>query len=286
MPQFSSPRVLTLSALALLVVLSGVRGAGQEQGDHERDGRGAPPLGLGLGHDSYSEVVERIVDRSAGHVAVDPNALHPPAFSPDERNGFVFHAPKAYTCWRVPPQERRDYAPGTAVACYVSVTLADEFVYGDGSLADNPAGHPDDFFGYDCPQGFSVKDFTKNRWRAIRYFDKDLNQMGAIRVQRYDGRNYNYTTGKSVRLQAHYVEVDIMQPADGRDDGSNEFAKFLGDDYGPITGPHGEVLADSAGRIDYTPFLATILYISGPHPIDAFYAGDPGGILPVCEALK
>ena len=34
---------------------------------------------------------------------------------------------------------------------------------------------------------------------------------------------------------------------------SSEFVKLLGDDYGPIVGPHGRLLAGSAGRIDYAP---------------------------------
>jgi hypothetical protein len=238
-----------------------------------------------LGHASNAEVLERIVDRSRGHVLVDPNTLHPPALSPDANDGFVWHASKPYTCWRVEAAERGDYAPGTAVACFVRVTLADRFVNGDGSLlADAATGQPDDFFGYDCPQGFTVKDFTNNRWIAVRYFDSNLNHMGTIRSAKYDGINYNYTTGKAVELHAHYIEIDTMQPVDGTAD--NEFSKFLGDDYGPVIGSRGQVLANSAGRIDYTPGLASILYVAGPHPIDAFYAGDPSGILPVCNALK
>ena len=171
------------------------------------------------------------------------------------------------------------------MACFVRVTLGDRFVNGDGSLlADKAKGRPDDFFGYDCPQGFTVKDFTNNRWIAVRYFDNNLNQMGTIRSSRYDGINYNYTTGKAVELHAHYIEIDTMQPVDGTAD--NEYSKFLGDDYGPAIGSHGQVLANSAGRIDYTPGLASILYVAGPHPIDAYYAGDPRGTLPVCRALK
>jgi len=269
-------RVLILAGVAMLVVVTGRRSSAQG---------GAPPLGLGLGHASNAEVLERIVDRSRGHVLVDPNTLHPPALSPDANDGFVWHASKPYTCWRVEAAERGDYAPGTAVACFVRVTLADRFVNGDGSLlADAATGQPDDFFGYDCPQGFTVKDFTNNRWIAVRYFDSNLNHMGTIRSAKYDGINYNYTTGKAVELHAHYIEIDTMQPVDGTAD--NEFSKFLGSDYGPIIGSRGQVLANSAGRIDYTPGLASILYVAGPHPIDAFYAGDPSGILPVCNALK
>ena len=171
------------------------------------------------------------------------------------------------------------------MACFVRVTLGDRFVNGDGSLlADKAKGRPDDFFGYDCPQGFTVKDFTNNRWIAVRYFDNNLNQMGTIRSSRYDGINYNYATGKAVELHAHYIEIDTMQPVDGTAD--NEYSKFLGDDYGPAIGSDGQVLANSAGRIDYTPGLASILYVAGPHPIDAYYAGDPRGTLPVCRALK
>ena len=129
-----------------------------------------------------------------------------------------------------------------------------------------------------------MKNFTKDRWRAVRYFDSNLNQIGAIRSAKYDGINYNYTTGKAVELHAHFIEIDVMNPVDGTAD--NEFVKFLGDDYGPVVGSHGQVLADSSGRIDYTPGLASILYVAGPHPLDDFYAGDPTGVSPVCRALK
>ena len=278
---------LPISAgLAVLVVLSGRIATGYEPADQAlMAASGAPLLGLGLGHASNAEVLERIVDRSEGHVLVDPNTLHPPALSPDSNDGFVWHEPKPYTCWVVEPGEHRDYAPGTAVACFVRVTLGDRFVNGDGSLlADKATGRPDDFFGYDCPQGFTVKDFTNNRWIAVRYFDSSLNQLGTIRSADYDGINYNYTTGKAVELHAHFIEIDTMQPVDGTAD--NEYTKFLGDDYGPVIGSRGQVLANSAGRVDYTPGLSSILYIAGPHPIDLFYAGDPTGILPVCRALK
>lgn len=272
-------RLLIVSSVAVFVVLWGRQSSGQGPADHV-----APPLGLGLGHASISEVKERIKDRSHGHVPVDPLTLHPPALSPDSGNGFVWHESKPYTCWVVGPGEHGDYAPGTAVACYVKVTRADGFFNGDGSLAANAAGKPDNFFGYDCPQGFQVMDYTMDRWRAVRYFDSNLNQIGTIRSAKYDGINYNYTTGKSVTLNARFIEIDVMNPADGTAD--NEYVKFLGDDYGPVVGPHGKVLADSSGRIDYTPNLASILYVAGPHPLDDFYAGDPIGILPVCRALK
>jgi hypothetical protein len=48
---------------------------------------------------SNEEIRQRIVDRSRGHVPVDPNTLHPPAFSPDSTGTFEWHAPKPYTCW-------------------------------------------------------------------------------------------------------------------------------------------------------------------------------------------
>jgi hypothetical protein len=276
---------LIFSGLAVLILFSSRSGFGQEHDNHASKDPKAPPLGLGLGHASSVEVLERIVDRSKGHVLVDPNTLHPPALSPDSNDGFVWHEPKPYTCWVVEPAEHRDYAPGTAVACFVRVTLADRFVNGDGSLlADAATGKPDDFFGYDCPQGFTVKDFTNNRWIAVRYFDSNLNHMGTIRSAKYDGINYNYTTGKAVELHAHFIEIDTMQPVDGTAD--NEFSKFLGSDYGPVIGSRGQILANSSGRIDYAPHFGSILYEAGPHPIDSFFAGDPSGILPVCNALK
>jgi len=261
--------------------------AGQQPADQAvtSASEAAPPLGLGLGHASIADVLERIVDRSKGHVSVDPNTLHPPALSPDSNGGFVWHEAKPYTCWVVEPGEHRLYAPGTAVACFVRVTLGDRFVNGDGSLlADAPTGKPDDFFGYDCPQGFAVKDFTNNRWIAIRYFDHNLNHMGSIRTAKYDGINYNYTTGKAVEMHASFIEIDTMQPVDGTAD--HEFTKFLGDEYGPVIGSHGQILANTSGRIDYSPQLAQILYLAGPHPLDLFFVGDPSGTLPVCRALK
>ena len=286
MPLSSAKRRMIVSGLAVLVVLSGRSASGQPP-DHQAStsANGAPPLGLGLGHASSAEVLERVVDRSKGHVLVDPNTLHPPALSPDSNDGFTWRPSKPYTCWVVEPGERRDYAPGTAVACFVRVTLGDRFVNGDGSLlADQATGQPDDFFGYDCPQGFTVKDFTNNRWIAVRYFDGNLNHIGSIRSAKYDGINYNYTTGKAVELHAHFIEIDTMQPVDGTAD--HEFSKFLGSDYGPVIGSRGQVLANSSGRIDYSPQFGSILYEAGPHPIDLFFAGDPSGILPVCSALK
>src|SRR3954447_18119500 len=253
--------VVLFTGIAVLAVLSARSSFGQQTvGRFDSPDSafnapgGAPPLGLGLDHASDDEVLARIVDRSQGHVPVDPYSLHPPALSPDSNDGFVWHEPKPYTCWIVEPGEHRDYAPGTAVACFVRVTLGDRFVNGDGSLlAANGTGRPDDLFGFDCPQGFTVKDFTNYRWIAVRYFDSRLNQLGIIRSSKYDGINYNYTTGKAVELHAHYIEIGTMQPADGT--GEHEYGKFLGDDYGPVIGSRGQVLANSAGRVDYTPGL-------------------------------
>jgi hypothetical protein len=101
-------RALILFGLAALLVLSGRRSSGEEPaGQVSSSGSAfsapsnAPPLGLGLGHASNAEVLERIADRSEGHVPVDPFALHPPALSPDANNGFEWHASKPYTCWVV-----------------------------------------------------------------------------------------------------------------------------------------------------------------------------------------
>ncbi len=269
----------------MLALFSARNGFSQEHKNQAFTDPKAPPLGLGLGHASSDEVLERVVDRSKGHVLVDPNTLHPPALSPDVNDGFTWRPSKPYTCWVVEPGEQRDYAPGTAVACFVRVTLGDRFVNGDGSLlADQATGKPDDFFGYDCPQGFTVKDFTNNRWIAVRYFDSNLNHLGSIRSAKYDGINYNYTTGKAVELHAHFIEIDTMQPVDGTAD--NEFTKFLGDDYGPVIGSRGQSPREQfrANRL-HTGFNS-ILYEAGPHPLDSFFAGDPSGILPVCNALK
>jgi len=275
---------LILSGLVVLALFSARSGFGQEHDNQASKDPKAPPLGLGLGHSSNAEVLERIVDRSKGHVFVDPNTLHPPALSPDANDRFTWRPSKPYTCWVVDPGEHSDYAPGTAVVCFVRVTLADRFVNGDDSLfADQATGKPDDFFGYDC-DGFTVKDFTNNRWIAVRYFDRNLNHVGSIRSAKYDGINYNYTTGKAVELHAHFIEIDTMQPVDGTAD--NEFGKFLGSDYGPIIGSRGQILANSSGRIDFTPHFGSILYQAGPHPLDMFFSGDPSGVLPVCNALK
>jgi len=58
--------------LAALVVLS-AQSSSQGRDDRVFD-PSAPPLGLGLGNVPESEVMKRIVDRSEGHVAVDPFA--------------------------------------------------------------------------------------------------------------------------------------------------------------------------------------------------------------------
>src|SRR3954464_2361777 len=125
MQLLASRRVLLVFALAVSVVVSGRIGSGQGRGSSFKVPPDAPPLGLGLGNVPESEVMKRIEDRSEGHVAVDPLTLHPAALSTDS-NGFVWHAPKPYTCWRVEPGEERDYAPGTAVGCFVEVTIRSE----------------------------------------------------------------------------------------------------------------------------------------------------------------
>src|SRR3954471_9186467 len=132
MLQFSCKHALIVAVLAASVVLSGRNIIGQDLVDQGAASSAAfstpgspPPLGLGLGNASVHEVLERIADRSDGHLSIDPNTLSPAALSPDSNNGFVWHASKPYTCWALNPGEHRDYAPGTAVACYVKVTLDD-----------------------------------------------------------------------------------------------------------------------------------------------------------------
>ena len=273
--------------VAVLVVVSGRQQFGQGHGDQAfTDPSGAPPLGLGLGHASNAEVLERIVDRSKGHVPVDPNTLHPPALSPDSNDGFVWHEPKPYTCWVVEPGEHRDYAPGTAVACFVRVTLGDRFVNGDGSLlADAATGKPDDFFGYDCPQGFTVKDFTNNRWIAVRYFDSNLNQIGDDplgEIRRHQLQLHD-REGRRDACPLHRNRHHATRRRNSGQRIREVLGKRLRSRHRLAwPGPREQFRAN---RLHARP-SASILYVAGPHPIDAFYAGDPSGVLPVCNALR
>jgi len=259
MQKLRKNRALMSAGLIALALSLANSSFGQESNHQVSTDPNAPPLGLGLRHASSAEVLERIVDRSKGHVLVDPNTLHPAALSPDANDGFTWRPSKPYTCWVVEPGEERDYALGTAVACFVRVTLGDRFVNGDGSLLAEQAttGRPDDFFGFDC-DGFTVKDFTNNRWIAVRYFDGNLNQMGSIRSAKYDGINYNYTTGKAVELHADFIEIHTMQPVDGTAD-NNEFTKFLGSDYGPVIGSR----VPEGGSYSATPFASTPMARNG-----------------------
>src|SRR3954465_4709531 len=93
MTVFTKTRGLTFSGLAAWIALSGSGFSAQAPDDRVDSPASAfsapgnaPPLALGLGHASTAMVLERIVDRSDGHVLIDPYTLHPPALSPDENN--------------------------------------------------------------------------------------------------------------------------------------------------------------------------------------------------------
>ena len=230
--------------------------------------------------------MERIVDRSKGHVPVDPNTLHPPALSPDSNDRFVgTRASRTRVGWL----SRRTWRlrARTAVACFVRVTLGDRFVNGDGSLFANGAtGKPDDFFGYDCPQGFTVKDFTNNRWIAVRYFDSNLNQIGtSVRpIRRHQLQLHHREGGRDAR-QLHR---NRYHATGRRGQQTTNTTKFLGkrlrSSHWPARSRPGEqVPVELITPPGWGDGFSTS---TGPHPIDAFYAGDPSGILPVCNALR
>ena len=150
---------------------------------------------------NYWSLLSQVVDDQNGAPSVDPLSLQPAAIlnndNPAAHPRGNYHTYKA--CWQVAHPGPLD-PPGTAIKCYSSPAT---FELGDGSLASNPKGNPDETFsGLPCPltgtQQFLWVDQLTAYWNAVRFYNASEQLIEGYRHEVYAGRIYNYTTGRSI----------------------------------------------------------------------------------------
>ena len=289
------------TALTLLVVLTvSAQVAAQDKQDrlHRTLGTGNNALdtqsqsssmgGGGAFKLNYWSLLSQVVDDQKGAPSVDPLSLQPPAIlnndnpAADPRGNY--HAYKA--CWKVAHPGPLD-PPGTAIKCYSSPAT---FELGDGSLASNPNGNPDETFGgLPCPltgaQQFLWVDQLTAYWNAVRFYNAGEQLIEGYRLEAYAGRIYNYTTGKSIPAWMDYVSTYQEEPGpDGTD--SNLQWGYYGNDFSAQAG-NTPVFTPQWGIITYTPDFASVIEELGPHPLDDYLnTGATAGIAPICTAME
>lgn len=213
---------------------------------------------------------------------VDPMSLNPPAVQADGS-----WTGTAYNCWKLPkpvvgplPTIGADLSVpgGTAIVCFHGPSI---HTIGDGSLVSNPNGHPDQYFGFQCPDnGPNVFDMYGVIWpAAARYYDENLNLTEIAVSETMQGLLYNGETGKSAELIVNDIKI-VRFTVDGSD------GTFVGNDFSARQGT--TTLAFSSGVVQYNyGNLEPVLLIDrGRHPLDDFYGkNDFSGLVPICKAL-
>jgi hypothetical protein len=236
---------------------------------------------------NYWSLLSQVVDDQKGAPSVDPLSLQPPAIlnndNPAANPTGNYHTYKA--CWKVAHPGPLD-PPGTAIKCYSS---PETFELGDGSLASNPNGNPDETFGgLACPltgtQQFLWVDQLTAYWNAVRFYNATGQLIEGYRLEAYAGRIYNYTTGKSIFAWMDYVSTYQEEPGpDGTD--SNLQWGYYGNDFSAQAVNTG-VLTPQWGIITYTPDFASVIKEVGPHPFDDYLnTGATSGLAPICAAM-
>jgi hypothetical protein len=237
---------------------------------------------------NYWSLLSQVVDDQNGAPSVDPLSLQPPAIlnndNPAANPTGNYHTYKA--CWKVAHPGPLD-PPGTAIKCYSS---PETFELGDGSLASNPNGNPDETFGgLACPltgtQQFLWVDQLTAYWNAVRFYNASGQLIEGYRLEAYAGRIYNYTTGKSIFAWMDYVSTYQEEPGpDGTD--SNLQWGYYGNDFSAQAGDT-PVFTPQWGIITYTPDFASVIEELGPHPLDDFLnTGATAGLAPICTAME
>jgi hypothetical protein len=237
---------------------------------------------------SYWSLLSQVVDDQKGAPSVDPLSLQPPAIlnndNPAANPTGNYHTYKA--CWKVAHPGPLDQ-PGTAIKCYSS---PETFELGDGSLASNPNGNPDETFGgLACPltgtQQFLWVDQLTAYWNAVRFYNATGQLIEGYRLEAYAGRIYNYTTGKSIFAWMDYVSTYQEEPGpDGTD--SNLQWGYYGNDFSAQAG-NTPVFTPQWGIITYTPDFASVIEELGPHPLDDYLnTGATAGLAPICAAME
>ncbi len=243
----------------------------------------------GLFRLDYWSLLSEVVDDQNGAPSVDPLSLQPPAIlnndNPSAHPRGNYHNYKA--CWKVAHPGPLD-PPGTAIKCYSSPAT---FELGDGSLASNPNGNPDETFsGLPCPltgaQQFLWVDQLTAYWNAVRFYDANEQLIEGYRHEVYAGRIYNYTTGKSIPAWMDYVSTYQEEPGpDGTD--NNVQWGYYGNDFS-AQAVNTAVLTPQWGIITYTPDFASVIKEVGPHPFDDYLinTGATAGLAPICTAME
>lgn len=296
-PIMKSRRLKCIAAIALSAVLAKPFGlAAQDHADARRRLRDAPAIQSqsfafdhwGASKLNYWSLLFQVVDDQKGAPSVDPLSLQPPAIlandNPAANPNGNYHTYKA--CWKVAQPGPLD-PPGTAVKCYSSPEV---FEMGDGSLASDPKGNPDESFsGLPCPltgtQQFIWVDQVSAYWNAVRFYNASGQLIEGYRHEAYIGRVYNYTTGKSIPFWADYVSTYEEEP--GPDGTSNNLQwGYYGNDSSVQAG-NTPVLTPQWGIITYTPNFASVIEELGPHPFDDYLnTGATAGLAPICTALQ
>ena len=294
-------KIIDTAALTLLAALAiPVSTAAQEKQDplHRTPSTGndrvttqSPKSALDGGGSSrldYWSLLSQVVDDQKQAPSVDPLSLQPPAIlnndNPAANPNGNYHTYKA--CWNVTHPGPLD-PPGTAIKCYSSPAT---FELGDGSLASNPSGNPDETFsGLPCPltgtQQFLWVDQLSAYWNAVRFYNASEQLIEGYRHEVYVGRIYNYTTGKSIPAWMDYVSTYQEEPGpDGTQ--SNLQWGYYGNDFSAQAG-NTPVFTPQGAVITYTPDFASVIEELGPHPLDDYLnTGATAGLAPICTAME
>jgi|SRR5271168_706030 len=291
---------VTLTSITVMALFAGLARpvglAAQERADgksrhHETPATQAQSSPLSSGSSSklgYWNLLRQVVDDQDGAPSVNPLTLQPPAIlnndNPAANPTGNYHNYKA--CWKVAHPGPLDPA-GTAIKCYSSPAT---FELGDGSLASNPNGNPDETFGgLPCPltgtQQFLWVDQLTAYWNSVRFYDANEQLIEGYRHEVYAGRIYNYTTGKSIPAWMDYVSTYQEEPAaDGTQ--NNLQWGYYGNDFSAQT-DNIAVLTPLWGIVTYTPDFASVIEEVGPHPLDDYLnTGATAGLAPICSAME
>jgi len=286
----------SIAAIALLAALAMPTGlAAQDQADGKSKHHDtlasqfqSSASGWGALKLNYWSLLAQVADDQNGAPSVDPLSLQPPAIlendNPAANPGGDLHTYKA--CWQVAHPGPLDPS-GTAIKCYSSPAT---FELGDGSLASNPSGVPDEAFsGLPCPltgtQQFLWVDQLSAYWNAVRFYNSSGLLIEGYRHEVYGGRIYNYTTGKLIPAWMDYMSTYEEEPVpDGTQ--KNEQWGYYGNDFS-AQADNTAVLTPQWGIITYTPNFASVIEEVGPHPFDDYLnTGATAGLAPICTAME
>lgn len=237
---------------------------------------------------NYWNLLSQVVDDQNGAPSVDPLSLQPPAIlendNPAANPTGVYHTYKA--CWQVSHPGPLD-PPGTAIKCYSSPAT---FEMGDGSLASDPNGNPDEVFsGLPCPltgtQQFLWVDQLTAYWNVARFYNANDQLIEGYRHEVYAGRIYNYTTGASIPAWMDYVLTYQEEPGPDGTQNNLQYG-YYGNDFS-VQAVNSQILTPLWGIVTYTPNFASVIEEVGPHPFDDYLnTGATAGLAPICAALQ